>query len=234
MKFLFLSKKFLETSKMLSGHRDTDLLILLKLDDPSLFQISRCCKYTAELCRNTDFWKRKLLEKFEIVWSNENYNYDHPRNLYLQLNTSFRFVYFCDQNTGYVFDYISYCRYRTDHITESPFYYHRETIFVPKYIKKSINFYIFFPCAPELSFVVTLGEGDDVISIFQTKNIEKFADKPTLTIMCKKWIICYRKSPGQSCYIPLDQKEINQFIKLGIYKPEDIKTHPYADVLYIF
>ena len=44
--------------------RDSDLLIMKKLDDISLFNFCTTNKYTRDLCQNEDFWRGRFYEKY--------------------------------------------------------------------------------------------------------------------------------------------------------------------------
>jgi len=66
---------------MLSGNKDSDLLILQYLDDGDLFNICSVSKYIAGLCRNRDLWIKKLSKKFYVDWKNQKHGYGDPRGL---------------------------------------------------------------------------------------------------------------------------------------------------------
>jgi hypothetical protein len=54
----------MENLKFLSGIRDVDLIILAVLDDQSLFSLCLVNKYTNNLCKNEDFWRKRFYENF--------------------------------------------------------------------------------------------------------------------------------------------------------------------------
>ena len=68
---------------MISGHKDTDLIILSKMDDQTLFSF---CKiensYVQKLCNNENFWRERVKEKFGNVKKNEHRTW---KNLYLNI-----------------------------------------------------------------------------------------------------------------------------------------------------
>ena len=68
---------------MISGYKDTDLIILSKLDDKTLFSF---CKiensYIRKLCNDENFWRQRVKERFGIVKKNENRTW---KNLYLNI-----------------------------------------------------------------------------------------------------------------------------------------------------
>lgn len=47
-----------------TGVKDVDLLILMQLDDKSLFRTCKVNKYVNELCKNEDFWRNRFQNKF--------------------------------------------------------------------------------------------------------------------------------------------------------------------------
>ena len=68
---------------MISGHKDTDLIILSKMDDETLFSF---CKiensYVQKLCKDEIFWRARVKEKFGNVKKNEDRTW---KNLYLNI-----------------------------------------------------------------------------------------------------------------------------------------------------
>ena len=68
---------------MISGYKDTDLLILSELDDVTLFSF---CKiensYIQKLCNDDNFWRERVKRKFGIVKKNEDRTW---KNLYLNI-----------------------------------------------------------------------------------------------------------------------------------------------------
>ena len=48
----------------LTKQRDTDLLVLLKLDDEALFKICQTNRYFKNLCNNESFWYTRFLSRF--------------------------------------------------------------------------------------------------------------------------------------------------------------------------
>jgi len=68
-----------------TGQRDTDLLIMEKLDDYNLFKFCATNKYTRNLCENEIFWRNRLISKF----GKESLKFKIPnrtwKNYYLKL-----------------------------------------------------------------------------------------------------------------------------------------------------
>ena len=68
---------------MISGHKDTDLIILSKMDDQTLLSF---CKienmYVQKLCNDENFWREKVKEKFGNVKKNEDRTW---KNFYLNI-----------------------------------------------------------------------------------------------------------------------------------------------------
>ena len=68
---------------MISGYKDTDLLILSELDDVTLFSF---CKiensYIQKLCNDENFWRERVKRKFGNVKKNEDRTW---KNLYLNI-----------------------------------------------------------------------------------------------------------------------------------------------------
>ena len=68
---------------MISGHKDTDLIILSKMDDQTLLSF---CKienmYVQKLCNDENFWRERVKEKFGNVKKNEHRTW---KNLYLNI-----------------------------------------------------------------------------------------------------------------------------------------------------
>ena len=68
---------------MISGHKDTDLIILSKMDDETLFSFCKIeNRYVQKLCNDENFWRDRVKEKFGNVKKNENRNW---KNLYLNI-----------------------------------------------------------------------------------------------------------------------------------------------------
>ena len=84
---------------MISGHKDTDLIILSKLDDETLLSF---CKiensYVQKLCNDENFWRQRVKEKFGNVkkngdrsWKNLYLNIIHYTNKYGIYKSMFKF-----------------------------------------------------------------------------------------------------------------------------------------------
>lgn len=57
----------------LTGHKDTDLIILSELDDKDLINYCTADVYANNLCNTSDFWKNKTVEKYgNILGSGKN------------------------------------------------------------------------------------------------------------------------------------------------------------------
>ena len=50
--------------KFLTGYKDSDLIILSKLDDRDLLNICLANKYANRLCNNEDFWRARLIKNY--------------------------------------------------------------------------------------------------------------------------------------------------------------------------
>jgi hypothetical protein len=77
---------------MFTGKKDTDLSILEKLDDRSLFNFCISVKSNKEgykLCHNEDFWRKRTLDKFpELIQFKNSHRKGTWRNFYVsQVNT---------------------------------------------------------------------------------------------------------------------------------------------------
>lgn len=74
---------------MLSGNKDTDTLILMKLNDNDLANICRVNSYIHSLCEEDNFWRNRVLYRFKLPIDtvNEIKNYlEWPwKEYYLQL-----------------------------------------------------------------------------------------------------------------------------------------------------
>jgi hypothetical protein len=53
-----------KSGKFLSGVKDVDLLILMELDDESLFSACQANKDAARICRDENFWRKRFLRKY--------------------------------------------------------------------------------------------------------------------------------------------------------------------------
>lgn len=89
---------------MISGHRDTDIIILSKLNDKELFSICLTCKYVNSLCNET-FFQNRFLYRYPKTLKFKPENKD-VKNYYLsaifyidKLNKIFNFKY----RDGYYF-----------------------------------------------------------------------------------------------------------------------------------
>lgn len=51
-------------SSVLTGNKDTDLIILSNLNDYDLSSVCRVNKYTKELCNNENFWMNRTIKRF--------------------------------------------------------------------------------------------------------------------------------------------------------------------------
>ena len=73
---------------MISGHKDTDLMIMTKMDDTTLFSF---CKiensYVQKLCNNENFWRERVKENFGNVKKNRDRTWkDLYLNIYIYKN----------------------------------------------------------------------------------------------------------------------------------------------------
>jgi hypothetical protein len=57
---------------MVTLNKDTDLLILSRLDDNGLFSICLTNKYFNRLCKNEDLWRNRVQSRFSINGKKEN------------------------------------------------------------------------------------------------------------------------------------------------------------------
>ena len=57
---------------MLSGQKDTDFIILSKLNDKDLLSVCVTNKYANRLCNNEDFWRNRFIAK----WGSEYVKYN--------------------------------------------------------------------------------------------------------------------------------------------------------------
>ena len=70
---------------MLTGYKDTDFIILMKLDDRSLMEFcvsSGKLEYEKKLCSNEDFWRERLWKYYEKFYPEEGQKW---KTLYLKL-----------------------------------------------------------------------------------------------------------------------------------------------------
>ena len=67
-------------STTLTGVKDVDYMVMKQLDDRSLINLCLTDRYTAGLCSNDTFWKKRTLSRFLDVKKPENYSW---RNYYL-------------------------------------------------------------------------------------------------------------------------------------------------------
>lgn len=67
-------------STTLTGVKDVDYLVMEQLDDRSLINLCLTDRYTAGLCSNDTFWKKRTISKFLDVKKPENSSW---RNYYL-------------------------------------------------------------------------------------------------------------------------------------------------------
>lgn len=84
--------KELKKLSILTGQRDTDLLILSNLNDESLFSFCQVDRYAANLCQNEDFWRNRFINKYgaELIdiklpnrsWKNFYLGIEYYNNLY--------------------------------------------------------------------------------------------------------------------------------------------------------
>ena len=81
------------TVKILTGIRDTDLIILSQLDDKALFNfcISSKSKYLKKLCSNETFWRKRFINKFGSESLNLKFTDSTWKKFYLKL------IYYLDK-----------------------------------------------------------------------------------------------------------------------------------------
>lgn len=77
--------------KMLTGKKDQDLLILMKLDDRSIINFciaSGKNKYAVKLCSDEDFWRNRLnknfpkLDLYNEYWKNQSFKEKYLKTIY--------------------------------------------------------------------------------------------------------------------------------------------------------
>lgn len=79
IKFNHQKKKL---SMSLTKIKDVDMLILQKMDDETLFNFCSTSRYGAELCRNENFWQKRLFERFGATDKPGNSTW---KNFYLEI-----------------------------------------------------------------------------------------------------------------------------------------------------
>ena len=58
---------------MISGHKDTDLIILSKMDYKTLLSFCKIeNRYVQKLCNDENFWRERVKEKFGNIKKNEH------------------------------------------------------------------------------------------------------------------------------------------------------------------
>ncbi len=57
-------KSFFRSEKMFTGNKDTDRLVLAKLNDYDLKNACMICKHLNEICKNDNFWRDRTLSRF--------------------------------------------------------------------------------------------------------------------------------------------------------------------------
>ena len=68
---------------MISGHKDTDLIIMGKMDDTTLFSFCKVKNsYVQKLCNDENFWRERVRTKYGNVKKNEDRTW---KNLYLNI-----------------------------------------------------------------------------------------------------------------------------------------------------
>lgn len=74
----------------LTGHHQTDILILANLDDYSLSQIYQCSKYTKFLCDFDDLWRIKVNGLISVNFQKYKSKELKLKDYYIQLKTAYK------------------------------------------------------------------------------------------------------------------------------------------------
>lgn len=74
----------------LSGHKDTDFIILQQLNDNELGRVCQANKYVNQLCQDQNFWLKRILHTFKLngeeVQKMKNFfAFENYRDLYIYL-----------------------------------------------------------------------------------------------------------------------------------------------------
>ena len=85
--------------KFLSGVKDVDLLILMNLDDESLFSACQVNKDAARICKDENFWRTRFLNKYGNFNKANNMTW---RELYLKARKGYNLYRLGLTNEGYV------------------------------------------------------------------------------------------------------------------------------------
>ena len=81
-KFPPLVVKKTEKDVTFTGVKDVDMLILMQLDDKSLFRTCKVNKYVNDLCKSENFWRNRLQNRFDVITKPEDKTW---KNYYVEL-----------------------------------------------------------------------------------------------------------------------------------------------------
>lgn len=158
VEFLNLPEKDISVEKIgFTGLKDTDLLILMQLEDKELFEVCSLNKYLYSLCNNEHFWYNRIVKKYgEEVAKQKNKN--TWKKYYIHLIKNNLKLYFDGINNFY----LSSKKLKNEHILL------RKKVIIPKIGEK---LYAFVPLNYE-----SIME-NEVLVFTDKKELQKYFNK---------------------------------------------------------